>query len=197
MQVVPMDPLRDEDLPRGCAGLYLGGGFPQLYAGDLSANAGLRRRVAQAAASGMPIVAECAGLLYLCQDIDGVPMVGALNARARMTPTLTLGYRHAVAVNDSVVAQAGAAVTGHEFHRTQVEPAHGETPAWRVHRHQQPPAAHGFVSGVGGSIHATFLHLHWAGHPYIAARFATAVRRFAHRKVDSGQLSADLTGSSR
>jgi cobyrinic acid a,c-diamide synthase len=166
-QVAPFDPLRDEDLPEGTAGLVLGGGFPEMHAASLSANGRLRDRVAALAARGAPVAAECAGLLYLARTLDDRPMCGVLGVRATMTPKLTLGYRQAVAVTDSVLARAGEGVRGHEFHRTAAVPAAGDQPAWRF----GPGAVEGHVAG---SVVASYLHTHWAGHPAAAARFTAA-----------------------
>jgi cobyrinic acid a,c-diamide synthase len=166
-RVARFDPLRDEDLPEGTAGLILGGGFPEMHAADLSANGRLRDRVAALAARGAPVAAECAGLLYLARTLDDRPMCGVLDVRATMTPKLTLGYRQAVAVTDSVLARAGDVVRGHEFHRTAAVPAAGDEPAWQV--------GPGTVEGhVAGSVVASYLHTHWAGHPAAAARFTAA-----------------------
>ena len=118
--VVTVDPLRDESLPPGTGALVLGGGFPEVHASELSANAALRGDVARLAGSGAPVAAECAGLLYLATELDGQPMCGVLDATARMTGQLTLGYRDAVAAGPSVLTPAGMAVRGHEFHRTTV-----------------------------------------------------------------------------
>jgi cobyrinic acid a,c-diamide synthase len=166
-RVARLDPLRDEDLPEGTAGLILGGGFPELHAAGLSANGRLRDRVAALAARGAPVAAECAGLLYLARTLDDRPMCGVLDVRATMTPKLTLGYRQAVAVTDSVLARAGDVVRGHEFHRTAAVPAAGDQPAWQV----GPGAVEGHVAG---SVVASYLHTHWAGHPAAAARFTAA-----------------------
>ena len=166
-RVARFDPLRDEDLPEGTAGLVLGGGFPEMHASGLSANGRLRDRVAALAARGAPVAAECAGLLYLARTLDDRPMCGVLDVRATMTPKLTLGYRQAVAVTDSVLAQAGEVVRGHEFHRTAAVPAAGDQPAWQF----GPGAVEGHVAG---SVVASYLHTHWAGHPAAAARFTAA-----------------------
>ncbi|CAM5559881.1 Hydrogenobyrinate a,c-diamide synthase OS=Streptomyces alboniger OX=132473 GN=cobB PE=3 SV=1 [Streptomyces alboniger] len=127
-EVVTFDPLHDEHLPEGTAGLVIGGGFPEVYAPELSANERLRKAVAELALTGAPVAAECAGLLYLTRELDGKPMCGVLDAEARMSERLTLGYREAVAVSDSVLAVAGTRMRGHEFHRTAVEPGPARRP---------------------------------------------------------------------
>jgi cobyrinic acid a,c-diamide synthase len=166
-RVTLFDPLRDEDLPEGTAGLILGGGFPEVHAAGLSANQRLRHRVAALAAAGAPVAAECAGLLYLARTLDQRPMCGVLDVTATMTPKLTLGYRHAVAATDSVLARAGDAVRGHEFHRTASVPASGPQPAWTL-------ATGAHEGHVTRSCVASYLHTHWAGHPAAAARFTAA-----------------------
>ena len=166
-RVTPFDPLRDEDLPDQTAGLILGGGFPEVHGAALSANLRLREQVAALAARGAPVAAECAGLLYLARTLDDLPMCGVLDVRAVMTPKLTLGYRQAVAATDSVLARAGDVLRGHEFHRTAAVPAAGDQPAWQL--------GSGAVEGhVAGSVIASYLHTHWAGHPATAARFTAA-----------------------
>ncbi|WP_225809093.1 cobyrinate a,c-diamide synthase [Streptomyces spinosus] len=170
-EVVTFDPLRDERLPGGTAGLVIGGGFPEVYAAELSANEPLRKAVADLACSGAPVAAECAGLLYLCRELDGQPLCGVLDATARMTGRLTLGYRDAVAVGDSALAAAGTRMRGHEFHRTAVEPGAGAAPAWGVRAPVR--RVEGFVQQ---GVHASYLHTHWASEPGVARRFVERCR---------------------
>jgi cobyrinic acid a,c-diamide synthase len=165
--VVTVDPLCDDALPDGTAGLVIGGGFPEVYAGDLSANESLRADVAALAARGAPIAAECAGLLYLARELEGLPMCGVLDVRTAMSPRLTLGYRAAVAPSDSVLAPAGTRVRGHEFHRTRSDPLTGQNAAWQW-------SADGPEGFVHGGVHASYLHLNWAGSPAVAERFVAA-----------------------
>ncbi|MEU9622041.1 cobyrinate a,c-diamide synthase [Streptomyces sp. NPDC088251] len=165
-EVVPFDPLRDEALPEGTRGLVVGGGFPEVYAPELSANEPLRKAVAELAASGAPVAAECAGLLYLARSLDGLPMCGVLGAEARMSERLTLGYREAVAVSDSVLAAPGTRVRGHEFHRTVLEPGAGAAPAWGLHQPER--RVEGFVQR---GVHASYLHTHGASAPGMVRRF--------------------------
>ncbi|GAB1691311.1 cobyrinate a,c-diamide synthase [Krasilnikovia sp. M28-CT-15] len=172
-EVVTVDPLRAEALPSGTRALVVGGGFPEVYADQLSANEPLRRDVAARAAAGLPTVAECAGLLWLCRSLDGAPMCGVLDAVAAMTPTLTLGYRDAAALSDSPLAVAGTRVTGHEFHRTVVQPRSGLllSPAAGAAWGWRGADPEGFATPA---LHASYLHLHWAGHPAMARRVVTA-----------------------
>ncbi|MFJ2833336.1 cobyrinate a,c-diamide synthase [Streptomyces sp. NPDC087263] len=165
-EVVTFDPLRDEQLPEGTGGLVIGGGFPEVFAPELSANEPLRMAVAALAESGAPVAAECAGLLYLSRELDGQPMCGVIDAKARMDERLTLGYRDAVAVSDSVLAVAGTRMRGHEFHRTVVEPGAGAAPAWGVRAPRK--RVEGFVQH---GVHASYLHTHWASEPGVARRF--------------------------
>ncbi|WP_306183835.1 MULTISPECIES: cobyrinate a,c-diamide synthase [unclassified Streptomyces] len=169
--VVPFDPLRDERLPEGTRGIVIGGGFPEVYAAELSANEPLRKAVAELALSGAPVAAECAGLLYLCRELDGRPMCGVLDATARMTERLTLGYRDAVAVGDSALAAAGTRMRGHEFHRTVLEPGAGAAPAWGLRAPVR--RVEGFVQQ---GVHASYLHTHWAAAPGVARRFVERCR---------------------
>ncbi|MGH3457000.1 cobyrinate a,c-diamide synthase [Aeromicrobium sp.] len=169
-EVVTFDPLTDEALPEGTAGLYLGGGFPEVHAAGLSANAPLRAALLEAVQAGVPTVAECAGLLYLCRTVDGAPMVGAIDADAHMTPKLTLAYRTVITPKDHLLATAGTEIRGHEFHRTVVEPA-GDI--------------------ATDTLHASYLHTHWAGQPDMARCFAAA----AHATVPAiskGSMAVNL-----
>ena len=183
LEPVIFDPVTDATLPEGTAGLYLGGGFPEVHALELAGNAAMIASVRQAIAAGVPTVAECAGLLYLCRTVDGVPMVGAVDADAAMSPKLTLGYRTAVAAQDHLLGPAGRRVTGHEFHRTLVTSRSDadEDPGWLLEG-----VADGFSldpAGTGSpTLHASYLHVHWAGHPTLADRFADAVHAYATRR---------------
>jgi cobyrinic acid a,c-diamide synthase len=168
--VVPFDPLHDPALPAGTRALVVGGGFPEVYASALSENTELLGAVRN---FGGVVAAECAGLLWLCRTLDGKPMCGVLDADAAMTPSLTLGYRDAVALSDSPLAPAGTRVTGHEFHRTTVHPrsglllspAGGAAWAWRG------ADPEGFATPT---LHASYLHLHWAGTPALARNLVAA-----------------------
>jgi cobyrinic acid a,c-diamide synthase len=169
-EVVALDPL-EELLPEATSALYLGGGFPEMHAEALSANVKLREQVAAEIAGGLPVVAECAGLLYLCRELDGHPMTGVLPATARMTSSLTLGYRTAVAATTNALYDEGRRVRGHEFHRTEVTYDSDRPAAWYL-----PGGAEGVARP---QLHASYLHLHWTATPDVPARFVAAARAHA------------------
>jgi cobyrinic acid a,c-diamide synthase len=165
--VVTFDPLSDP-LPEATSALCLGGGFPELHAEALSANGELRRQVATEIAAGLPVIAECAGLLYLCRELDGHPMTGVLPATGRMTGSLTLGYRTAIAATTTAFFDEGRRVRGHEFHRTTIDLEADVDPAWYL------PAG---VEGIARPrVHASYLHLHWTATPDVPARLVAAAR---------------------
>ncbi|MEV6554875.1 cobyrinate a,c-diamide synthase [Nocardia sp. NPDC051756] len=174
-QVAVFDPLRDE-LPSGTAGLVLPGGFPEEHAAALAANTALLSAVAEQARRGMPVHAECAGLLYLTRSLDGHPMAGVIDADAEFGPRLTLGYRDAVALADSPLWRAGERVRGHEFHRTRVTAAASATPAWGWRGSDGAPAREG---ALVHHVHASYLHTHPAGNPKATSRFVTTATEYA------------------
>jgi cobyrinic acid a,c-diamide synthase len=167
-ELVPFDPLADERLPEGAGALILAGGFPEVFGADLAANARLR---ADVGGFGGPILAECGGLLFLLDELDGHAMCGVLPGRGRMGGRLTLGYREATALAPTPWLDAGERTRGHEFHYSQVE-LDGASPAWRL-------ASRGVSRDEGcarGPVQASFLHVHWAAHPEIPRRLARAAQ---------------------
>jgi cobyrinic acid a,c-diamide synthase len=175
----PFDPLVDDTLPPGTGGVYLGGGFPEVFGAQLSDNWALRSEVAAFARAGRPILAECGGLLYLCRQLDGRPMCGVLDADGRLGDRLTLGYREATAASASAAFAAGDVLRGHEFHYSTVAPTSGDQPAWTL-RARGEQRVEGFVAA---GVHASFLHTHWAATPQVAARFAAAAAAVPARAV--------------
>jgi cobyrinic acid a,c-diamide synthase len=168
--VVTFDPLTDT-LPEHTAGVVLPGGFPEEFGPELSANHVVRQQISALAAFGAPVHAECAGLTYLVDDLDGQPMCGVLSGTASFTDRLTLGYRDAVALADSSLHPTGARATGHEFHRTAVTFTRHYEPAWAFRGTSATTVADG---AVHSGVHAAYLHVHAAAHPEAASRFVAA-----------------------
>jgi cobyrinic acid a,c-diamide synthase len=111
--------------------------------------------------------------LNLARELDGEAMCGVLPARARMAGRLTLGYREATAATATPWLIAGERVRGHEFHYSSVEPDGEAAPAWSLTARGRT-RTEGFVAG---SVQASYLHVHWAAHPEIPARFVAAAAR--------------------
>ncbi len=182
-EVVEFDPMTAAELPAGTDALVVGGGFPQLYAADLAANVALRAEVASRVAAGMPVIAECAGLLWLGRELDRRPQCGVLPAAATMTGKLTLAYREAVALATTPLAAAGTTVRAHEFHRTTSVPAHGTGAGAGAGAGAAWQLADGSRQGwATPTLLASYLHVHWAGLPSVAPRLlaAAANSRAAH-----------------
>ncbi|HEX3781627.1 MAG TPA: cobyrinate a,c-diamide synthase [Pseudonocardiaceae bacterium] len=172
-EVAVFDPLTDTALPEGTGAVLLPGGFPEQHGAALSANVPLRKEIANFAQSGGVVAAECGGLLYLAEEVDGLPMCGVLPAVGAMGPRLTLGYRDAVAAADSVCYRTGERLTGHEFHRTRLTPALGATPAWHWRDADGQSVAEGFSLD---RVHASYLHTHPAAHPRAVLRLVRAAK---------------------
>ncbi|MEU4640889.1 cobyrinate a,c-diamide synthase [Micromonospora sp. NPDC023814] len=166
-EVVTVDPLHDEALPAGTGALVVGGGLPESYAEQLSANRRLCIAVAELARTGRPVVAEGAGLLWLARELDGLPMCGVLDAVGTSRDGLVVGYREATALTDSVVAPAGTVVAGYKEHRAVLTPRAGARAAWSW----DGGSPEGFV---WRGVHASQLTVHWAAYPQLAARLVDA-----------------------
>jgi cobyrinic acid a,c-diamide synthase len=171
LEPVPFDPARDEQLPEGIAGLLAGGGFPEVHAEALAANTPMLDAVRQHAAQGLPIWAECGGLLWLCHELDGLTMAGVVPGRGRMTDRLTLGYREAEARSSSPVAAAGGRLRGHEFHYSTVESVEPGSMAALKLTSRWGAATDGFATP---NLLASYLHLHPGGDPTPVEHFARA-----------------------
>jgi cobyrinic acid a,c-diamide synthase len=177
-ELAAFDPLRDETLPEDAGALVLAGGFPEIFGDELSANTALREQIWAFARSGRPVVAECGGLLYLSEELDGRPMCAAIPAKGHMAGKLAIGYREATAVAASACWTGGEAVRGHEFHYSRLDPDNcPDEAAWTLAARGQE-RREGFV--VGG-VHASYLHVHWAAFPQAARRLVAAAARAPER----------------
>lgn len=168
-ELCPFDPIEDTRLPEAVAGLYAGGGFPEMFAGALSANHRLRDDVGRRIRAGLVTWAECGGQLWLSESVEGHPQCGVLPARGRMTDRVVVGYRTALAHSPNPVLTASA-THGHEHHYSVMEPAGDALELTGV-------AGHTREGWAGPSILSTYLHLHLGADPVPAERFvATAAR---------------------
>ena len=178
-ELVPFSPLQDAKLPQDISGLYVGGGFPELYAAELADNKSIRQAIKIAAEGGMPVYAECGGLMYLgrsISDLEGkeYPMVGAVPLSSRIdSPRLSLGYRTVQALGDGPLLRQGEIVRGHEFHWSVLEKDTDTLNAYRVV--DKGRRREGFHSM---NLLASYIHLHLGSLPHMASRFIENCRQF-------------------
>jgi cobyrinic acid a,c-diamide synthase len=169
-------------LPAGLNGIYLGGGYPEEYAAELSANTAMLDSIRSFAAAGGIVYAECGGLMYISESLETLdgkshPMLGLLPATTRMCKRLqSLGYREATLLRDGFWGKRGERLRGHEFHYSEMT----RTPPWPAAyqtsaRRSGKESCEGFQND-SGSILASYLHLHFASRPSSIEHFVTRLR---------------------
>ncbi|BAY76779.1 cobyrinic acid a,c-diamide synthase [Nostoc linckia NIES-25] len=185
-ELVYWSPLVDAELPKDVHGMYFGGGFPEVFAQQLAENISARNAVKTAILKGMPTIAECGGLMYLCEqiiDFEGKPwsMAGVLPTSAMMGGRLTLGYRRAVALQDNLLVKAGQTVYGHEFHRSHLTLTPTQ-PLFETSRYDCDENM-GYEGWSLPNLHASYIHLHWGESVEIPQQFIKECLKFTFSKV--------------
>lgn len=171
--LIRFSPLKDRELPEDLNGLYLGGGYPEEYAEGLSDNKEMMEAIRQFAKRGLPVYAECGGLMYLTLGIETLnrkryPMVGLLPAWTRMLDRLkSLGYVEITLTANSLWGVRGTGLRGHEFHYSELIGDPLRNGLWTAvyklrHRRSKTFAVEGFQRG---HVLASYVHLHWASQP--------------------------------
>ncbi len=177
-ELVEFSPVNDEHLPADLDGLYIGGGYPELYGAELQENRSMRHAILQFSRSGRPVFAECGGFMYLCDSIETIDgkrfqMAGIFSAVSSMEKRLSaLGYREVVTILDTPIAPRHTLMKGHEFHYS------------RTNFPQEPEKAFQFQNGrkegyLCNNTLAGYCHLHFGSNPEIASNFAKACCRRA------------------
>ena len=188
--LVGFSPLRDESLPPGCAGLWLGGGYPELHAAALEGNEPMRRAVRAAANDGMPVFAECGGFLYLLEEYRtaerSYQMAGVLDGHYRLTGRLgRFGYQELAVQRDNLLAPSGTVLRAHEFHYAAASSEGADLLGRKPGRPDKTwPAVH-----AGPNIFAGFPHLHFWSDPQLAVNYLAACARYGAAR-DGGETVA-------
>jgi cobyrinic acid a,c-diamide synthase len=183
-----VSPLHDSSLPSDTRGVYVGGGFPEMYADELEANSRFRRVLVEAAEAGMPIYAECGGLMYISQgiiDFEGSKhaMVGLVPGWAVMQKKRTrIGYAVAETLQNSILAPKGERLCGHLFHWSKL-PVLSERAAYRIIEPEEQ--LEGFILGPESNILASYLHLHFGSKSSLAKRFVESCTQWVNRDRSS------------
>jgi cobyrinic acid a,c-diamide synthase len=190
-ELIPFSPLHDSRLPERIGGVWLGGGFPELFARELAANTAMLASLRQAVPNDLAVYAECGGLMLLgrrLRDADGqqhlmaevVPLDSTLAGQR-----LTIGYREATAARTSVLLEAGESVRGHEFHWSALErPAPASSAAYAIDGQPEGYAA-------GGTL-ASYLHVHLAARPRHTPPESAYRKRLQHAASDAGAAGGGL-----
>jgi len=182
-EIVPFSPISD-DLP-DVDGLYLGGGYPEVFSEVLEGNPSMRSKIKKASDDGMPVYAECGGLMYLCSsivDMEGKErrMCGVFDAYTEMDDRkMTLGYVEANSVKENVICDRGWTTRGHEFHYSRIISAGNERYAFELTR------GRGITENKDGMMSentlAGYLHIHFASNPKIPNRFVENCSRYGRK----------------
>jgi cobyrinic acid a,c-diamide synthase len=190
-------PLADRTVPEGLDALYIGGGYPELHAKDLSRNRSMIDSVQELSDSGMPVYAECGGFMYLTEgiyDLENIfhPMAGVFPFKTRMTRSRAgLGYREAVLDEDSILGQKGTILRGHEFHYSEIT-----SPSPPYLRGSKGNFIYSVKDGSGNELHkegykvrdvlGSYIHVHFGSNPIIAGHLVNYIKEH-HGTYSSGR----------
>ena len=181
-ELVPFSPLEDAALPENLDGLYFGGGYPELYAKQLSENETMKESIRGQIDAGMPYLAECGGFMYLHETMEDMKkerwqMVGVLSGHAFYTGKLgRFGYVELTAQKAQILGEAGETIRAHEFHYFDSS-ENGD-----AFRAQKPRRKRGWDCMQASGTHAAgFPHLYYYSNPSFAANFVKACRKWEER----------------
>lgn len=184
--IIEFSPLEDKILPEGLDGLYIGGGFPELFAKKLSKNAKLRNNIYKQAESGLPIYAECGGLMYLAKNLVDFkkrkfPMVGIFNAEVKMGDRLkALGYVNIEVLKSNILSTKGAKARAHVFHWSRLNKGFKkENSAYKVKKDKNNITLDGFIRW---SVLASYSHLHFGSDIRFAKNFIRSCFQYKDRR---------------
>lgn len=186
-EIVCFSPLNDSDLPENLDGLYLGGGYPELFAEQLSENTHMRQQIRENSMEGMPIYGECGGFMYLCSEIRTTkgkhyPMVGCFPFVTTMFDRLkSLGYRDITLTKDTIIGKRGQSIRGHEFHYSEITEFSDTTKT----TYQVSPRKGLNRTDEGFMVNNTlgsYTHLHFGSFPDAAGSFVASCLKYGQKK---------------
>ncbi|MCD2225660.1 cobyrinate a,c-diamide synthase [Listeria cossartiae] len=178
--LIPFSPLEDKEVPKADF-IYIGGGFPEVFADRLAKNSTMRKSILAAHEKGIPIYAECGGLMYLGSALEmndaQYEMVGVFSGISKMTTRLRkFGYCTAEPLEDTLIGKKGTAICGHEFHHSIFETT--ETPCLQLSKKRDGEIVKAWQGGYQkGNTFASYLHIHFYQNPAILMQMFGAARR--------------------
>lgn len=180
-ELLPFSPLEDSDLPAKCSGIYIGGGFPEIFAEKLAKNTRIKKLILQLSRNGMPIYGECGGLMYLMKEIltnDGniYPMAGIFPGKVRMGKRLqSFGYQEINTMNKNILSKPGDKIKGHSFHWSYLSGVPKGIRQVFTMRHKSSVINDGYVSN---KTLANYAHIHFAADTRWAENFIQECRDY-------------------
>jgi len=182
-KVVPFSPLEDDHLPQDAAGIYLGGGFPEIFVEPLAKNRSMAESIQRAYRSGIPIYAECGGLMYLGRSLrtdSGAieRMAGVIPVDVEMDGEIhRFGYRQLLTLEDSILSSRGQFYRGHEFHWSRITGHNGDLkPAYQMQNAEGDVI--GYEGFVAPNLLASYVHLHFGQNPVLVDKFVQHCREY-------------------
>jgi len=192
-KIIEFSPLKDSTLPQNIDGIYLGGGYPEIFAQKLSQNQSLLQEIKEQSLAGMPIYGECGGFMLLCNklgtqddtdDIVQQPMSGCFDFSVKMSKSLrSLGYREITFKEDTIIGKKGEKARGHEFHYSSLE-----NPDIDIHDVYKVTSRAGQDLSLKGykifNTLGSYLHIHFGSNENCARQFVDSCKKFKNRKPD-------------
>jgi cobyrinic acid a,c-diamide synthase len=174
-EIVYFSPISDRKLPDGIGGLYLCGGYPELYTAELASNTSMRNSIHAHIVAGLPTIAECGGFLYLHEEINGFPMVGVIRGSAYETNRLQrFGYITLQAERDNLLCKHGEHIRAHEFHYYDSTNCGNDFTAWKASRAVNYPCIH-----ASDTLYAGFPHLYFPANTAFAESYVRKAFEYA------------------
>ena len=200
-EIVEFSPLEDSSPPTAVDALYFGGGYPELFAKQLAENRPMLTSIKRAAEEGLPMYAECGGLMYLAREIvakegSSFSMAGVLPIAVQMTERLVnFGYTEVSFTSDCLIGPADGKARGHSFHCSRIVDA---APMERVYRTRNSMTGGEEPEGVQvKNVLASYIHIHFLSCPGIADTFVKNVERIKRRAMTSGAKQLEPMHSTR
>jgi len=186
-KTISFSPIHDEKVP-DVDGIYIGGGYPELFADELERNHSMRDSIASHAQESVPVFAECGGLMYLTESLTyggrNSRMVGVIPVKANMVNKRVIGYVAGTTVRDNVIGHKGTEFRGHEFHYSELTDL-GSKPKFAFQLQKGAGIADGCDGIQVGQTLASFTHLHPLSYPSLATNFARSCAKFTDRIAHS------------
>lgn len=178
-ELVFFSPIKDRELPENIGGIYLGGGYPEAYREELSENLTMKESIRQAVIDGKPVIAECGGFMYACENLietddSSRRMLGLIPTDVQMTPKLSMqfGYVTATARKDTPFFDCGAQMRVHEFHYSKAS-RRGDTCEMEKHSGKKWQGIY-----CEGNVMAGYPHFYFHNCPDVAKRFVDMAAEF-------------------